>query len=456
MSLAAVRRLAARLGVNRAVAFTLLANGWSAASGIVTLLLLAGRMTRDERGFYYTFSGFLNATILLELGLAYVILQFASHERARLEWTPAGLLVGDPSAKARLASLLRMSLRWYGAVAVLIALTVLPAGLVFFGHYTPGGMTVAWRWPWAAVALVGAFSMLLNPVLAVVEGSGRVTEVARLRAASNVASSVTLWLALWLRGGLYAAAVCGLTVLVWGGAWLWHTQRAFLADLLAERSAASVPLSWRGEVWPFQWRIALSGVSSYVIFQMFNPVLFATHGPAAAGRMGLSLSAMGAISALALAWMTTKLPAFGGLIARRDWAGLDSLFFPTLWRSSAVALVCAAAFWGGALGLRRLGLPVGSLLLTPLPLGLLAATSVINHLVGALGLYLRAHKKEPLLGLSLTVAGLVGLSNLLLVRPYGATGMMAGYFAITLLVGLGGGTWLFAQRRREWHTEAAP
>jgi hypothetical protein len=36
-------------------------------------------------------------------------------------------------------------------------------------------------------------------------------------------------------------------------------------------------------------------------------------------------------------------------------------------------------------------------------------------------------------------------------RMYGATGMMLGYCVTTLVVSLGGGTWVFARKRREWH-----
>jgi len=65
--------------------------------------------------------------------------------------------------------------------------------------------------------------------------------------------------------------------------------------------------------------------------------------------------------------------------------------------------------------------------------------------------YLRAHKQEPLLGPFIASALAVGTSTLFLGRAYGAAGMILGYFATTLLVSLGGGTWVFLRKRREWH-----
>ena len=41
--------------------------------------------------------------------------------------------------------------------------------------------------------------------------------------------------------------------------------------------------------------------------------------------------------------------------------------------------------------------------------------------------------------------------TLLVGKQYGSTGMMAGYFVITLVGGLGWGSWIFQTKRLEWH-----
>jgi hypothetical protein len=65
--------------------------------------------------------------------------------------------------------------------------------------------------------------------------------------------------------------------------------------------------------------------------------------------------------------------------------------------------------------------------------------------------YLRAHKQEPFLWMYVASALAVSASTFFLGRAYGATGMMLGYFVATLVVSLGGGTWIFLRKRREWH-----
>ena len=70
-------------------------------------------------------------------------------------------------------------------------------------------------------------------------------------------------------------------------------------------------------------------------------------------------------------------------------------------------------------------------------------------------IYLRAHKQEPFLWISVCAAPLIVAVIYFLGRPYAETGMMFGYLAVTLVMGLGGGTWIFVKKRRQWH-EAVP
>lgn len=441
-------------GVDRAIAYTVLGRGWSALSGPISLLFIARFLSPPEQGFYYTFGSVLGLQIFFELGLSVVILHFASHEKSGVEWTARGTLEGDPIAKARLASVLRKSLVWYGWIAVLMVVVILPAGLLFFGKHQPAGVEVAWRLPWTWLVLVSAGALFMSPIFAVLEGCGLVAPLARMRAYQGVMSSLLLWLTLSLGWKLFAAPVLSTASLIWGFGWLVLYRKTGLIDLLSFRSGPTV-VDWWKEVWHFQWKIALSWLSNYFIFQLFNPVLFAYHGAVVAGQMGMSGSVAGAIWALAAAWVGTKAAPFGMLIAKREFAELDRLFFASFRQSTLVVALAGGAFWAVAFYLHSIDHSLGRRLLGPFPLALLLATNVLNLVMYAQAIYLRSHKREPFLVLSLVIACLVGLSTYFLGRPFGATGMLAGYFAITLLVGVVGGSWIFVQKRREWHGESA-
>src|SRR5947207_15746766 len=73
-----------KLGLDRAVGFTVLARGWSSLAGLMTVALIARFLSPHEQGYFYTFGSLIALQIVFELGFAFVILQMASHERAHL------------------------------------------------------------------------------------------------------------------------------------------------------------------------------------------------------------------------------------------------------------------------------------------------------------------------------------------------------------------------------------
>lgn len=446
----ALRKPLLFLGIDRAIAYTLVGRGWSVIAGPVTLIFIANYLSPEEQGFYYTFGSIISLNIFFELGLSYVVLQFASHEKAKLEWGNTGTLVGDATAKARLSALLRMALLWYGVVALLVVAVILPAGFAFFSrHQSASGGEVGWQLPWVLVVVLAASYLCITPLLAVIEGCGLVAEIAIMRVYQAVASNFLLWLALSQGLKLYALPMVSVAGLSCAVGWLMWWKRSFLLDLLSYKSGPAT-ISWWGEVWPFQWKIALSWLSGYFIFQLFNPVLFAYHGPVVAGQMGMSLSLTTALSTTAMAWVQTKAPAFGSLIAQKEFKRLDQLFARSLWQSFAMIVLAGATLWSLVFYLQSIGHPWGGRLLSPWPLGFLIATAIVNHIVFAEAVYLRAHKQEPFLFMSVLGAFTTGGLVYILGRYFGVAILVAGYFVNTF-IGLWVTLWIFSRKRRLWH-----
>ncbi len=451
-----IERTLSGLGIDRAVGWTAAARLWSFLAGPISVILIATHLSAEEQGFYYTFASVVSFQLMFELGLGTVLQQFASHEKAFLEWQPDGTLsnVGRPSGrpsgsdaeKERLAALFRKALQWYAVATALTALALLIGGTLFFAFHPTG--VKDWASPWIALATLAGGALLLTPFLSVLEGCGRLMEVARVRTWQVIASNLAGWAVLLTGGRLWASpAITGASLLV-GSAWILRTHRHFFSDLLRTRGDG---ISWRREVWPFQWRIAVSWISGYFTFHLFIPVLFTARGAVEAGRMGMSLTLAMAVFFVANSLVTTRVPRFGELIARRDFAELDAQFFPALWRSLGAMAIGAVALFGGTLVLREMGHPWGARLLEPLPFALLLATMLANTIFFGEAVYLRAHKQEPLLGIFIASGITVAASTLTLGRAFGATGMMVGYFIGTLLVCVVGGTWVFVRKRREWH-----
>jgi hypothetical protein len=180
-------------------------------------------------------------------------------------------------------------------------------------------------------------------------------------------------------------------------------------------------------------------------------VLFRYHGAIEAGQMGMTISVCGTLTSLAIAWMNTKAAPMGRLIALRDFAGLDHMFFLALKQSMAAAVLASAAVWITLYALRMHHVPFSLRLLPPKPLALLLLTTIANIFVFAEALYLRAHKQEKFMVNSILGALWMAPATLLLGRWYGAYGIAIGYFLCTLAIGVGLGTATFVKYRRLWH-----
>src|ERR1035437_5713483 len=336
------------LGIDGAVAYTFLARAINVVGSTGTVLLIVRFLSPVEQGYYYTLLSLVSLQVVFEMGFSFVVQQLAAHECVHLELHTDGSVAGDAVAHARLASTLQLSLRWYTVAAAVMGLVLAPLGTAFFAlHAAAGAAQVAWRGPWllaVAASVAGLWSM---PFYSFLEGCGQVRAVAGMRLRQAVAAMALAWLAMLFGHGLYSPAlvIAGQTGagLVFLGA-----HRRLLAGLL-KHPAGSAAIRWTHEVWPFQWRIAVSWMCSYFTVQVFIPIVFALRGAVEAGQMGMSLSITGYMTVLALAWTSPKATPFGHMIARRQFQGLDRLFLRTLGQSLAVFAIIALGA-GGAHG----------------------------------------------------------------------------------------------------------
>jgi O-antigen/teichoic acid export membrane protein len=447
-----MKKLLAYLGIDRAVTYTLMGRGWSLVSGMVTLLFVARYLTPDEQGYYYTFASLVAMQILFELGMSIVITQFASHEMAHLSWQNDRIVIGDDQAKYRLRSLFKLVVKWYAAIAAMIVLIVLPAGWLFFSTIH-ASTPVNWQMAWIGVVLAAAVNIFFLPLIALLEGCGRITEVAQLRMYQSVFGSLAAWAVLASGGGLFAMSAMNIALAFTVFVWLWQTKKVFFKDLVQHQAGVCLGIHWKAEIWPLQWKIALSWLSGYFIFQLFTPVLFAYRGAIEAGQMGMSFSLANALMSVAMAWMSTKSPQFGTLVAHKDYTRLDEIFNSTLIRSFVVIFTLGVTLCAVNYFLHLISLPLALRFLNPLPFTLLIAATMLNYVTYAQSTYLRAHKQEPFLFISLISAALIAVSTLTLGKMQGATGIMAGYLGVCTCIGFGWGSWIFIAKRREWRRE---
>lgn len=445
-----IQRIKHITGIDRAIFFTALARSWSAMAGVVTVLLIARFLSPAEQGYYYTFFSLVAIQVVFELGFSYVILQMAAHDRHRLTVFGNEGVEGDPVAHARLASMFQKAVRWYTRAAIVMASSLLLIGFRFFSTHTQPGVSVHWMLPWCLDVIAAAVTFQIDPIISFLEGCGWVPQVARMRLTQAVVGSALAWLCLVLHHGLFSPAMLIVGQATVGLYFVLRVHGKLLLHLLRFPVGENA-VSWRREIWPLQWRIAVTWASSYFTFQLFNPVIFAYQGPVKAGQMGMSLTICNSVSAVALAWIATKAAPFGTLVATKQIKKLDALFSRTMIQSTILLLTCEVGLVG-ALALVFRFIPRLASRVVSLPtFSLLLLTYLLTHIVACMAYYLRAHKQEPFVWYWIWIALISCVSVIWSGKHWGAVGVTVAYFICGGLLRIAAGTYVFFKKRREWH-----
>lgn len=439
-------RLKHLLGLDKAIAYTFLSRFVMILGSVATVLLLVRSLSPVEQGYYYALLSLVSLQVIFELGFSFVVQQLAAHESVHLKFSTDGVWIGDAIAHARLASILQLIVRWYSRAAVIMVLTLLPLGWVFFFFHRHAQDNVAWQGPWIFASIACSVRFLLTPFYSFIDGCGQVREVAQMRLAEAFGTAVLACSALVAHQGLYAPAMAIVGSIAVGLAFLWR-RRQLLRDLYGHPSHGFA-VSWKKEVWPFQWKIAISWICAYFTAQAFVPLLFALRGPVEAGQMGMSLSITGYISVLLLSWISTKATPFGQLIARGKLEELDRLFFRTLRQSLALLFLTASMCMVGIVLVPHIYPRLAARMVSPTVFALLLLTMMSSYVVQGLAIYLRSFKREPYLGLYIVTALLTLGSVLVTAKLWGNLGAAVSYFSATGIIGLGTALWIFWGFRR--------
>jgi len=400
-----LKKILSLIGINRTVAALLTGKLWSIFSYPLTIWFIIHHLNPGEQGYYYAFYSLLGLDIFLELGLTSVLTTIASHEWPKLEMDSRGRLSGDPEAKAKVLSLAKFFLRWYSVASVVHLLLLGGAGIWFFG--SKPNQSVYWLVPWLLTVLINSLRLVLIPIGGLLQGCGQMASIAWMQARAVLIPTFVLWVGLNLNWSLYVVPVVALIGLLILCFTYFYKYKYFTLEALRIREISEI--HWKTEVFPLQWRIALSWASGYFIFQFQIPVIFHFCGDVEAGRYGLTLSVLGSIGSLSMAWVSSRVADFGAMIASKKTADLYKIARRCQIQALSVLLLGFAALFG-ALALMEVFLPERRFRFASnnVLIGVMLYQA-INTVIGIQALVVRAHKVEPYARLSLYGAAAIAL-----------------------------------------------
>lgn len=450
-----IKTVARKLGVDKAIAYSSGARVISAFTGVASVFFITSFLTGVEQGFYYTFGSLLAMQVFFELGLTGIMTQYVAHEASHLQVDDDKKYQGERRYVSRLASLVHFCAKWYAVIALIVVVFLLVVGYIYFNRYGESqSELVEWRWPWLLICVATGIKLFQSPFTSILTGLGFVKETSKISFWQQLILPLCSWLGLAVGLKLY---VVGIGYLVSVLIWFFFVNRygffKLLTNLWKERIVEKV--SYMKEIFPYQWRIALSWISGYFIFQLFNPVLFATEGAVIAGQMGMTLTALNAIQSFSMSWLNTKVPLYSGLIARKEYGQLDGIFKKTLKQMSFICASLLFCFVLMVMLLRATQLQINGQVFADRFLGfwpmmLMVVPVFLQQFTNSWATYLRCHKQEPFLVYSVVNGTLCMLSTFVFGKLFGLYGVTIGYCVIQIIL-FPWGYFIYKNKKSEWH-----
>lgn len=252
-------------------------------AGPITALLIASKFTPQLHGYYYTFWNLLALRFFVELGLGTVIIQFASHEWSKLRLDQDGYVVGEKEALSWLISLTHIMVKWYFCGGAIVAVGLSICGYFFFSR-SAEVVNIAWFFPWLILCILTGVNICLTPMWSILEGCNQVTNIYTFRFFQGLFNSIVVCSAILLGGGLWVISISVLVAIICSLLFFRFKYKNLFKSILFT-NISGLRIGWKKEVFPMQWRLALSSISGYFVFSLFTPVIFKFHGPVLAGRL---------------------------------------------------------------------------------------------------------------------------------------------------------------------------
>lgn len=399
----------------------------------------------NTQGYWYTFGSIGALTTFADLGFTSIMTQFAAHEYTYLsiDWLKG--FTGDSDNIERISSLFKYFLNWLYKVLIIALIVILSVGIIIFSNKTD---SVRWIIPWVLYVIATVINFSTQAELSFFEGCDQFATTQRIRTFASVLHCVSTILLLWSGAGLYALSIPlflkALVVIILLNYKYRNSIRMMLCYKLTQE------INWSKNIMPLILRYAISWISGYFAFNIYNPLVFALKGANAAGKVGYSLSIISAIYSVANVWSLVSIPKYNMAVELKKWDYLDLLVKKNI-IYSCVTYTCGIVALYSMKFIPMIDKLIWTRIMPSLTVMMLASAYLFSAVCYALATYLRAHKKEPFLFVSVLDGILSALLTFIILWIFDLDNIFMGVLIskiiitpISLIV--------FFRCRNKWHT----
>lgn len=364
------------------------------------LLFVPLYLSSSEMGFWYTFISIAALTTFADLGFTTIITQFSAHEAVKVKFNTATRNFDDSDDKiADISSLFNFSIKWSGSLTAICSIVIVLIGLFVFGK--DNSSNSYWVIPWVIYAIASALNFFNQVFLAFFEGCNQIVTSQKIKIVNGLIVNGLGVIGLLFGWGLYALSIPMLLSVV--VSYLQVAMYYGKVILRMFRCQDNSNNQWAKEILRLLWKYALSWGSGYLIFQIYNPLVFSRYGAETAGQVGYLLTIVGAFVSIANVWSYVSVPKINMLTEKKKWKELDSLFNKNIFLIEFTFIIefCACNI---SRYLPYIGIFVNKYIFSFPAFLILSIGYAVQLAISYIGVYLRSHKEEPLMVSSIITA----------------------------------------------------
>lgn len=445
-----IKSLLKIIGLDRAILYTSSARIIQSFGSLITLVFIFKTLNLFEQGYFFTFSSILALRLFFELGINNIIIQFTAHESSNIELGFKYIII-EKKKSSKLFSIFQLIIKYYSKLTIFFILFIYTVGQIYFG--LEDNYNVSWKIPWLLICLNAGMNFFISPFFAFFEGLGLVKEISFLRLIQTIISLFLTWTLLNYDARLYAAPIASIIALLVLYKLFYSKYNKTIRQCLAYNVTEAI--SYRYEIFPLQWKLAISWIAGYFIFQIFNPLVFKFSGPELAAKMGTTLSILNSILFISISWIQTKTPLISKYISQKKYFELDQLFNKSIIQSISISVLLTIIlniinYFVEISQFSILGLDLHGRFLGTFELIFISVSFIFNNYLGGLAIYLRSHKVEPLLLNSITFAILVSIGCTYFIKHFDIREMLLWYMIVSFMVSIWG-TYIYIKFKKKYH-----
>lgn len=374
------------------------------------LLLIPVYLSLEDQGFWFTLMALGAMSRLADMGFLNLVMTYVAHAKESKDFALSDVIV--------------FSFLWRNKVLLFFFPVIFLIGVaVLWMQSNAAILLIAWLWYVLTLALIFA----LYQKLAVVEGLGDIERSHCYKGSLYILATLfSLLMIIYLENVLALPFGLFLAVL------MVYAHAHFAINLPHRLDAASENRQRLSD----EFRVlikqtSLSWVGGYIGTQGIVPIVYVTLGPAVSGVVGMTLNVFVAIQNLANVFLLSIAPKVTQLVASNQIKEAMTIMKSGVLKSlvsfvlATVFFIVMAQVWSDSL--------VFSRVLTDNNLYFLAVGFVLQIIITAIAIFVRAYKVEPLGAMSF-VSSVVGLLVMWgSITMLGSSGVFLGFLASSAL-----------------------